>query len=132
MDAEPLFVEDINTKDLLNPNRGSVLTGSAPLHSRRASSCQARRLRDEELRLHERLLDRDERALLECFDRFGQVVYCLTLAETGDAILAEAVTERLFIDLWLRPQAFSPSRRPIGLQLVLAIADCVQNLREGP
>ncbi len=56
-------------------------------------------LRDGELRLHGRLLRRKKSALLECFDRFGHAVYYLALAETADDILAEAVTERVLMNL---------------------------------
>ncbi len=86
----------------------------------RATRCDRGGLRDEDVRLHERLLGRDESALLECLDRFGHVVYCTSLAETGDAVVAEAVTQRVFVQLWRRPAAFHPRRGPLVLQLVRA------------
>jgi hypothetical protein len=78
------------------------------------------RSRDEEARLHERLVDRDESALLECLDRFGPIVYSTSLTESGDSMLAEAVTERVFVHLWRRPEAFHPRQGPLVLQLVRA------------
>ena len=78
------------------------------------------RLREEEASLHERLVDRDQSALLECLDRFGHIVYSTSLTETGDSVVAEAVTERVFVQLWRRPEAFHPRRGPLLLQLVRA------------
>ncbi len=77
-------------------------------------------LRDEETRLHARLLDRDESALLECLERFGHIVYCTSLAESGDSHVAETVTHRVFLQLWRRPEAFHPRCGPLVLQLVRA------------
>ena len=75
---------------------------------------------DEEARLHGRLLDRDKSALLECVDRFAHVVYSTSLATSDDSTFAEAVTERVFVELWRRPEAFHPRYGPLLLQLVLA------------
>jgi hypothetical protein len=75
---------------------------------------------DEEVRLHERLLDRDRSALLECLDRFGHVVHSTSLATSDDSASAEAVTERVFVELWRRPEAFHPRYGPLLLQLVRA------------
>lgn len=68
--------------------------------------------------LHDRLLERDPSALLECLDRFGASVYCIALARTGDVAAAEDLTERVFVDLWRRPEEFDPCRAPIVLQVV--------------
>ncbi len=65
-------------------------------------------------------MDRDESALLECLDRFGHVVYSTSLTASGDATRAEAVTERVFVQLWRRPEAFHPAYGPLLLQLVRA------------
>jgi hypothetical protein len=35
-------------------------------------------------------------------------------------MLAEAVTERVFVHLWRRPEAFHPRQGPLVLQLVRA------------
>ena len=72
----------------------------------------------EELRLLERVVQRDEAALLECFDRAGQLVYCMALARTGDQASAEELTEAVFVTLWRDPAAFSSSGGPLGLQLL--------------
>jgi hypothetical protein len=79
---------------------------------------RGRRLLEDEIRLHERLVARDRSALLECFDRFGRIVYCTSLAQSDDSLVAETLTEQAFVQLWLRPEAFDPRRAPIVLQLV--------------
>ncbi|MDQ4131690.1 MAG: hypothetical protein M3179_00430, partial [Actinomycetota bacterium] len=79
-----------------------------------------RERRHEEALLHERLVDRDESALLECLDRFGHIVYCTSLTESGDPVAAENVTQRVFVQLWRRPEEFHPRHGPLVLQLVQA------------
>lgn len=90
--------------------RLSVTPAEAPLPSDRLVA--------EESRLHERVVQRDELALLECFDRVADLVYCMALARTGDQASAEALTEAVFLALWRDPAAFSPSHGPLGLQLL--------------
>ncbi|HWC11219.1 MAG TPA: hypothetical protein VG455_08355 [Acidimicrobiales bacterium] len=76
----------------------------------------------EESRLHERVVQRDESAVLECFDRAGDLLYCMALARTGDQASAEALTEAAFVALWRDPAAFPPSQGPLGLQLLRRMA----------
>jgi Sigma-70 region 2 len=80
------------------------------------------RLMADELRLHERVVEHDESALLECFDRVAGLVYCAALARTGDQASAEDVTEAAFVALWRDPAAFPPSQGPLGLQLLRRMA----------
>ncbi len=70
-----------------HPSVGSARQGSATLL-------------EEESALHQRIVERDEAALLEYFDRGGHIVYCVALALTEDAVAAEDLTEGLFVDLW--------------------------------
>ena len=72
----------------------------------------------EEVALHRRLCRRDEAALVECLDRVGHVIFCAALLLGGDEAAAEETTERLFVELWRRPEAFSPERGPMALQLL--------------
>lgn len=81
------------------------------------------RLIEEELRLHERVVQRDESALLECLDRVGDLVYCMALLQTGRPALAEELTERLFVAFWRDPEAFPPTQGPLGLQLVRRLTE---------
>ncbi len=76
------------------------------------------RLIEEESRLYERVVRGDESALLECLDRIGHLVYCMAVVHTGGQASAEELTERLFLAFWRDPQAFPPSRGPLGLQLL--------------
>ena len=75
-------------------------------------------LLDEELRLHERVVERDEAALLEWLRRIGGMVYSVALSNTGRVGLAEDMTEALFLDVWRHPEMFHPSRGPLVLQLI--------------
>lgn len=73
---------------------------------------------EEELSLHERVVQRDESALLQCFDRVGHLVYCTALVCTGSRTSAEELTETMFVRFWRDPRAFPPSRGPLSLQLI--------------
>jgi DNA-directed RNA polymerase specialized sigma24 family protein len=75
-------------------------------------------LLDEELRLHERVVARDEAALLEWLGRTGGVVYSVALSHTGRVGLAEDLTEALFLEVWRHPEAFHPDKGPLTLQLI--------------
>ena len=78
----------------------------------------ADRLMTDESRLHERGVQRDGSALLECFDRAAGLVYCVAFARTGDRASAEEWTGAVFVALWRDPAAFPPSQGPLGLQLL--------------
>lgn len=96
------------------------LSRCAPPRVARDTVCDGGPVRDEETWLHERLVERDKSALLEGLDRFGRIVYSTSLAESGGSLVAEAVTEHVFVELWRRPEAFHPRRGPLALQLVRA------------
>lgn len=81
--------------------------------------------RDEERRLHERVVAGDELALLECFDRMGDMVFCAALLLSGQRSIAEDLTEALFVDLWRAPKAFDPADGPLGLQMIRRLTDRV-------
>jgi hypothetical protein len=80
--------------------------------------CPGDRLMAEEWRLHERVVQRDGSALLECFDRVADLVYCMALARTGDQASAEDLAEAVFVAFWRDPAAFSPLHGPLGVQLL--------------
>ncbi len=79
-------------------------------------------LLEEESALHQRIIERDEAALLEYFDRRGHIVYCVALALAEDAVAAEDLTEGLFVDLWQLPDRFDPRNGPMVLQLLERMA----------
>lgn len=76
----------------------------------------------EELRLHQRILEGDQSALLEWLDLIGHVVYCIALRHTVDATAAEDLTTGVFVDLWRGPEGFHPAHGPVALQLIRRMA----------
>src|SRR5687768_15170490 len=66
------------------------------------------RIQDTELA--RRLFERDERALREVIDLFGEVVYGMARRILIDPSLAEEVAQDTFLALWGRPGAFDPAR----------------------
>ena len=68
--------------------------------------------------LARRLFERDESALREAIDTYGQVVYGMARRILVDPSLAEEVAQDTFLALWRRPGAFDPVRG--SLQAFLA------------
>lgn len=87
--------------------------------------------REDERTLHDRLLARDEAALLECFDRFAHLLYCAAVTATRDRTTAEDLTYSLFIQLWRSPAAFHPDRAPLALQLLDLLVCHLRDCPEG-
>jgi DNA-directed RNA polymerase specialized sigma24 family protein len=79
---------------------------------------RGKELLDTEVRLHERVVARDQGALVEWVRRIGGDVYCTALSCTGDVAAAEDMTEALFLEVWRQPALFHPARGPLTLQLV--------------
>ncbi len=79
---------------------------------------RGKKMLDIELRLHQRVVAREEGALLEWLQRVGCVVYCAALARTGSVADAERLTEVLFLELWHQPALFDPMDGPLSLQLI--------------
>ncbi len=73
---------------------------------------------EKELSLYARVVERDESALLECFDRIGHVVYCMALLCSDGRASAEELTETVFVRFWQDPQGFSPADGPLAVQLI--------------
>jgi RNA polymerase sigma-70 factor (ECF subfamily) len=63
-----------------------------------------------DVRLAERLLERDERALREAIATYGRVVYGMARRLLAESSLAEEVAQDTFLALWRRPGAFDPER----------------------
>lgn len=57
-----------------------------------------------------RLVEGDEDALGEVYDRFGPFVHGLAARVTGDGRAAEDVSQDVFLSLWERPEVFDPDR----------------------
>lgn len=73
---------------------------------------------DEERQLHARVVDRDELALMELFDRTACVVHCGAMSITDTPAEAADVVEALFVEYWRSPQGFDPACGPLSLQMV--------------
>jgi RNA polymerase sigma factor (sigma-70 family) len=57
-----------------------------------------------------RLSAGDESALGEVYDRFSSFVFGLALRVIGDRVLAEDVSQEVFVGLWNQPERFDPAR----------------------
>jgi RNA polymerase sigma-70 factor (ECF subfamily) len=65
-------------------------------------------LRDEELM--DRLAGHDLTAFEALYDRYGDLVYSVSLRIVGDTYVAEDVTQDVFLRVWRRPDQFDLSR----------------------
>ena len=83
------------------------------------------KLREEQERLYERIVARDELALLDSFDRTSGLVFCVALLLTGETSTASYWTEALFVEFWRAPETFAPVHGPLGLQMIRRLAQLV-------
>lgn len=65
-------------------------------------------LRDDELM--DRLASRDLGAFEALYDRYGDLVYSVSLRVVGDTYVAEDVTQDVFMRVWRRPDLFDVQR----------------------
>ncbi len=65
-------------------------------------------LRDDELM--DRLASRDLGAFEALYDRYGDLVYSVSLRVVGDTYVAEDVTQDVFMRVWRRPDQFDLQR----------------------
>ena len=65
-------------------------------------------LRDDELM--DRLAARDLGAFEALYDRYGDLVYSVSLRVVGDTYVAEDVTQDVFVRVWRRPEQFDLRR----------------------
>lgn len=65
-------------------------------------------LTDEELL--ERLVDGEQKALSELYDRYSRPVYSTGMRLLGNASLAEDLVQDVFLRVWRRAETFEPSR----------------------
>src|SRR5262245_43192433 len=65
-------------------------------------------LRDDELM--GRLAGRDLAAFEALYDRYGDLVYSVSLRVVGDTYVAEDVTQDVFVRVWRRPEQFDARR----------------------
>ncbi|NUT43013.1 MAG: sigma-70 family RNA polymerase sigma factor [Thermoactinospora sp.] len=79
----------------LGPDHGSVVPVEAPY--------------DDRL-LHQRVVGGDESALGEVYDRLSALIFGLSLRVTRDRVIAEDITQEVFLVFWERPLAYDPER----------------------
>ncbi|MBO3748163.1 sigma-70 family RNA polymerase sigma factor [Streptosporangiaceae bacterium NEAU-GS5] len=60
--------------------------------------------------LHQRIVGGDEGALAEMYDRFAALVFGLAVRVTRDRVIAEDITQDVFVTFWEKPLAFDPGR----------------------
>ncbi|HEX4818216.1 MAG TPA: sigma factor, partial [Nonomuraea sp.] len=60
--------------------------------------------------LHQRVVGGDESALGEVYDRYSSLIFGLSLRVTRDRVIAEDITQEVFLVFWERPLAYDPDR----------------------
>ncbi|MEV4084430.1 sigma factor, partial [Nonomuraea fuscirosea] len=60
--------------------------------------------------LHQRVVGGDESALGEVYDRLSSLIFGLSLRVTRDRVIAEDITQEVFLVFWERPLAYDPER----------------------
>src|SRR5271154_6716758 len=73
----------------------------------------------DEMRLVARIRAGDQQAMSELYDRYGKVVYAVSLRVLQDAAAAEDVLQDVFLQLWRNPDAFDASRGSLAAWLAV-------------
>ncbi len=73
----------------------------------------------DEMRLVARIRAGDQQAMSELYDRYGKVVYAVSLRVLQDASAAEDVLQDVFLQLWRNPDAFDASRGSLAAWLAV-------------
>ncbi|GAA4070305.1 sigma-70 family RNA polymerase sigma factor [Nonomuraea soli] len=60
--------------------------------------------------LHQRVVGGDDTALGEVYDRFAALIYGLAVRVTRDRVVAEDITQEVFLTFWERPLAYDPGK----------------------
>lgn len=85
----------------------------------------------DEMRLVARIRAGDQQAMSELYDRYGKVVYAVSLRVLQDAAAAEDVLQDVFLQLWRNPDAFDASRGSLAAWLaVIARHRAIDRLRK--
>ncbi|MGH2788825.1 MAG: sigma-70 family RNA polymerase sigma factor [Actinomycetota bacterium] len=75
-------------------------------------------LGETDQQLADRLMARDEEALVEVIKLYGGVVNGMARRVVNEPVLAEEVSQDVFLALWRRPGAFDPTRGSLKTFLV--------------
>lgn len=79
----------------------------------------------------ERLIERDENALSELYQRFGGLVYSVALHVVQNPGVAEEVTQDSFLKIWQQPETWDPRRgRFVGWLLTITRYTAIDRLRK--
>ncbi|MEV0583465.1 sigma-70 family RNA polymerase sigma factor [Nonomuraea sp. NPDC050310] len=65
---------------------------------------------DDDRLLHQRVVGGEEAALGEAYDRFSALIFGLAARVTRDRVVAEDITQEVFLIFWERPLAYDPGR----------------------
>ena len=85
----------------------------------------------DEMRLVARIRAGDQQAMSELYDRYGKVVYAVSLRVLQDTSAAEDVVQDVFLQLWRNPDAFDASRGSLAAWLaVIARHRSIDRLRK--
>lgn len=64
----------------------------------------------DDRQLHQRVVGGDEAALGDIYDRLSSLIFGLALRVTRDRVVAEDITQEVFLVFWERPLAYDPER----------------------
>jgi RNA polymerase sigma-70 factor (ECF subfamily) len=86
--------------------------------------------RADERLLHDRLAAGDDDALAQVYDQYSPLVFGVARKVTANRVLAEDVTQEVFVQLWQDPGRFDPDRGTLRCYLgVLAHRRAVDAVR---
>jgi RNA polymerase sigma-70 factor, ECF subfamily len=85
----------------------------------------------EEVVLMQRIADRDQTALAEFYDRFGGLIYGMTLRVLQNQILAEEAMQDTLMKVWNQAARWNPERsKMVSWLLTLARYTAIDRLRK--
>jgi RNA polymerase sigma-70 factor (ECF subfamily) len=88
--------------------------------SRAASRSPAEQIREADHVLVRRIVNREEAALAEAYDRYASLVYAVALRVLREATAAEEVLQDTFHRLWVVAARFDPERGSLPAWLAVA------------
>lgn len=73
-------------------------------------------------RLVNRLLNRDQQALVEIYDRYHLLIWKIIRNAVADQAICEQLVSQVFKDLWTKPQEFNNGRK-----LIILLIECCRS-----
>jgi RNA polymerase sigma-70 factor (ECF subfamily) len=99
------------------PNAKRTLEHSLEISG--GSSGRAHFTAADDASLLERVRCKDQKAMVDLFDRYGSMVYSLALRVLKDPANAEDLIQDVFFQLWENPRAFTPGRGSLAAWLLV-------------